>query len=75
MDSEIVKLFWEWYFPYNNQEIYKDDIAKMAFVAGYKAAQQSVQSDKCPHCQHGLIVLLDKSIIDCIACGSTGICH
>ena len=40
MDSEIVKLFWEWYFPYNNQEIYKDDIAKMAFVAGYNAAQQ-----------------------------------
>lgn len=37
------------------------------------AAQQSVQSDKCPHCQHGLIVLPDKSVIDCIACGSTGI--
>jgi hypothetical protein len=38
-----------------------------------EAAQQSVQADKCPHCQHGLIVLQDKSIIDCIACGSTGI--
>lgn len=38
-----------------------------------EAAQQSVQADKCPHCQNGLIVLPDKSIIDCIACGSTGI--
>ena len=36
-----------------------------------KAAQQT-QSDKCPHCQHGLIVLPDKNIIDCMACAGTG---
>ena len=77
--EEIEKLFLAWWQKESPKDIAyasTQNIAAVGFLAGYQAAQQSVQSDKCPACNgKGWFGAQFCEGEECPTCEGTGICR
>lgn len=67
--------FTDWFDAHDNELLVMEceDIARTAFFAGMKAAQQSVQRTVCPNCcGEKYAESLDGTRVNCEVCGGTG---